>query len=85
MTPPTTRTPYDHALWLINQVNQAVNRVAALPDGTPRDLDGPTTAGVLGASSNLAIASALLAVADALRAAQLNQHKGAARPAQDGS
>ncbi|GGW15724.1 hypothetical protein GCM10018980_52040 [Streptomyces capoamus] len=76
MTQPTFRAPYDHALFLINQVNKAINRVAALPDGTPRDLDGPATAGVLGASSNLAIASALLAVADALRVSPIDQQKG---------
>lgn len=76
MTQPTTRTPYDHTLYLINQVNQAINRVAALPDGTPRDLDGPTTAGVLNASSNLAIASALLAIADAFRGAGVTSQGG---------
>jgi hypothetical protein len=67
MTQPTARTPYNHTLFLINEVNQAINRVSALPDGKPRDLDGPTAVGVLSASSNLAIASALLAVADAIR------------------
>lgn len=68
MNQPTTRTPYDHALWLINSVDEGVNGMVTLPTGRPRDLPGPTAAGVLTARSNLAIASALLAVADALRA-----------------
>lgn len=67
MTERAARAPYDHALHLINSVSQDVDRMAAHPDGRPRDLDGPTTAGVLTALSNSAIASALLAVADALR------------------
>ncbi|MFF7829755.1 hypothetical protein ACFZCM_31520 [Streptomyces rochei] len=68
MSQPTARTPYDHALWLINTVDEGVNGMVTLPNGSPRDLAGHIAAGVLTARSNLAIASALLAVADALRA-----------------
>ena len=60
------RTPYDHTLHLINSVGQSVDGITMRPDGRPRDLDGPTAVGALVATSNLAIASALLAVADAL-------------------
>jgi hypothetical protein len=61
------RNPYDHALHLINTVGQSVDRMAETPDGRPRDMDGATATGTLVAVSNTAIASALLAVADALR------------------
>jgi hypothetical protein len=61
------RKPYDHALHLINIVSQDVDRLASTPGGRPRDLDGPTAAGTLVAMSNSAIASAVLAVADAIR------------------
>ncbi|MFE9906440.1 hypothetical protein [Streptomyces achromogenes] len=70
MSQPTTRTPYDHALWLINSVDEGVNGMVTLTDGRLRDLDGPTAAGVLTVRSNLAIASALVAVAEALRSAR---------------
>lgn len=62
------RKPYDHALHLINVVSQSADKIAEMPDGQPRDLDGPTAVGVLVATSNAAIASALLAIADAIRA-----------------
>lgn len=68
MTDPIARAPYDHALHLVNTVSQSVDKIAEWPDGRPRDLDGPTAVGTLVATSNLAIASALLAVADAIRA-----------------
>ena len=61
------RNPYDHTLHLINTVGQSVDRMAETPDGRPRDVDGATATGTLVAVSNTAIASALLAVADALR------------------
>lgn len=64
---PTARLPRDHALWLINQTQDSLNRMATLPDSRPRDLDGPTAAGVLTAWSGLAIASAIVALADAVR------------------
>jgi hypothetical protein len=62
------RKPYDHALHLVNTVGQGVGKIAEWPDGRSRDLDGSTAVGALVATSNLAIASALLAVADAIRA-----------------
>ncbi|MFM9602709.1 hypothetical protein [Streptomyces turgidiscabies] len=68
--PPPVRKPYDHTLHLINSTNKSINAVTGWPDGRSRDLDGPTAAGTLVASSNLAIASALLAVADAIRGGQ---------------
>ncbi|MFE8961731.1 hypothetical protein [Streptomyces iakyrus] len=46
--------------------------VEALPDGRPRDLSSATAVGVLTVRSNLAIASALLAVADALSGSSAN-------------
>ncbi|MFE0727918.1 hypothetical protein ACFW2X_06640 [Streptomyces antibioticus] len=62
-----TRTPYDHTLHLINTGNQALNSITTHPDGQSRGLDGPTAAGVLTAQAGFAIASALLALADATR------------------
>jgi hypothetical protein len=62
------RAPYDHALYLINEVNRNINEATLFPDGRSRGIDSTALSGVLNASSNLAIASALLAVADAIRA-----------------
>lgn len=70
------RKPYDHTLHLINSVGRSVDGMTARPDGRPRDLDGPTAVGTLIATSNLAIASALLAVADALRPAPADGQEG---------
>ncbi|GFH36605.1 hypothetical protein [Streptomyces pacificus] len=64
------RTPYGHTLHVINQTAESLRMIEARPDGRPRDLDGPTAVGALTVRSNLAIASALLAVADALRTEQ---------------
>lgn len=64
-----TRQPYDHALHLVNVVGEGIDKIAETPGGRPRDLDGPTATAVLVAASNTAIAVALLAIADALRAA----------------
>jgi hypothetical protein len=58
--------PYDHALHLINTIGGDINRMTETPIGSPRDLDGPTAVGALTVRSNLAIAAALLAVADVL-------------------
>ena len=70
------RNTYDHALHLINTVGQNIDRMAETPDGRPRDLDGATAAGTLIALSNTAIASALLAVADAIRASSTAEGGG---------
>jgi hypothetical protein len=70
MSTPTARPPYDHALWLINNVEQGIKGMATLPNGQTRDVDGPTAVGILTARSHLAIASALVAVAEALRGEQ---------------
>jgi len=67
MSEPVARDPYDHALYLINEANRNIAGTTTLPDGRPRSIDSTALSGALGASSNLAIASALLAVADALR------------------
>ncbi|MGW7498621.1 hypothetical protein ACWGKA_30625 [Streptomyces luteogriseus] len=67
MNQPTTRKPIDHALWLINNVEQGVTGMCTLPDGRTRDLPGPVAVGILTVRSNLAIASALVAVAEGLR------------------
>lgn len=69
MTGPVTRRPYDHTLAEINTATESLRMIEALPGGSPRALDGPTVIGVLTVRSNLAIASALLAIADALRPA----------------
>lgn len=58
------RTPYNHALHMINETSEALND---LTNG--RAVPGDVAASVLTARANLAIASSLLAVADALRAA----------------
>ncbi|KMS79086.1 hypothetical protein ACH49_13600 [Streptomyces leeuwenhoekii] len=70
MTQPTARPPHDHALWLINNIEQGITNMVTLPNGHLRDLDGPTAVGILTVRSNLAIASALVAVAEALRGEQ---------------
>lgn len=67
MSTPTPRPPHEHALWLINDVEQGINGMVRLPSGQTRDVDGPTAVGILTVRSNLAIASALVAVAGALR------------------
>jgi putative hemolysin len=67
MNQPTARPPHDHALWLINNVEQGVTGMCTLPDGRVRDLPGPVAVGILTVRSNLAIASALVAVAEAQR------------------
>ena len=67
MNAKTTRTPYDHTLAEINEISAGVGLVATHPDGSPRGLDGPTAVGALTVRSNLAIASALLALTDAVR------------------
>jgi hypothetical protein len=64
---PIVRVPYEHALAEINNTTENLRNIERLPDGRCRDLDGPTAIGVLSVRSNVAIASALLAVADALR------------------
>jgi hypothetical protein len=67
MTEPVTRGPYDHALAEINTTAENLRGIESLPDGRPRDLSSTTAVGVLTIRSNLAIASALLAIADSLR------------------
>ncbi|MFI5985090.1 hypothetical protein ACIBEA_30015 [Streptomyces sp. NPDC051555] len=62
---PTARTPYEHTLSEINDINQALNVIT----GSGR-IPGDIAAGVLAARSNLAIASSLLAIADAIRSTQ---------------
>lgn len=62
MTEPTERLPYAHTLSEINDINQAINVI------TGGRIPGDIAVGVLTARSNLAIASSLLAVADAIRA-----------------
>lgn len=68
MTESIARPPYEHALAEINTTSESLRGIESLPNGRPRDLDGPTAVGALTVRSNLAIASALLAVADAIRA-----------------
>jgi hypothetical protein len=75
MTEPETRAPYDHALSTINATADNLRGIEKLPSGRPRDLDGPTAVGALTVWSNLAIAAALLAVADALRPLPTNDRE----------
>lgn len=65
MTQPTARTPYEHALHKINETSGRLNLITS-----GRSVPGDTAASVLNAESNLAIATALLAVADAIRSTQ---------------
>jgi hypothetical protein len=69
VTEAISRAPYEHALAEVNTTAESLRGIEALPSGRPRDLDGPTAVGLLTVRSNLAIASALLAIADAVRAA----------------
>ena len=62
-----TRRPYDHALHAINELNTQVNEITTWPTGQPRPLEARMSAAVLEVRGQLAIASALLAVADAIR------------------
>lgn len=66
MTTQTERRPYEHALAVINEVAAATNVITGTADA-PHNLPGDIAASVLTVRSNLAIASALLAVADAIR------------------
>ncbi|MCX5587585.1 hypothetical protein [Streptomyces erythrochromogenes] len=65
MTSRPERLPYEHTLNEINDINQACNGITG-----GRGVPGDVAVGVLAARSNLAIASALLAVADAIRSTQ---------------
>lgn len=67
MTEPVVRDPYDHTLAEINSVAENLRGIESLPNGQPRDLSSTSAIGVLTIRSNLAMASALLAMADALR------------------
>lgn len=58
----TERLPYAHTLSEINDINASLNVIAST--GIPGDL----AVSVLTTRSNLAIATSLLAVADAIRA-----------------
>lgn len=69
MTHPAVRTPYEHTLHQINEVSAQTNHVTGIGDSS-RPIDPVAMVAVLNARSNLAIASALLAVADALRDCQ---------------
>lgn len=59
--PMTQRLPYEHTLSEINDITTSLNVIANT--GVPGDL----AVGILTARSNLAIASSLLAIADAIR------------------
>lgn len=50
----------------INEGATMIRQVTNKPDGASRDLSGEVLAGVLAAQTNLAIASALLVVAEAI-------------------
>lgn len=56
----------------INNTLGMINNLANLSDGTPRNLDSTVTAGILVAQSNLAVASALMTVAYAIKGGPLS-------------
>ena len=64
---PDTRSPYDHTLHAINELNQHINGIASMPSGGPRPLDSHLTGALNLARAQITVASALLAVADAIR------------------
>jgi hypothetical protein len=76
MTEPVTRGPYDHALAQINTTADNLRGIESLPGGRPRDLSSATAVGVLTIRSNLAIASALPAIADALQSSSSDGQGG---------
>lgn len=54
----------------VNRAGNVIDQVTRKPDGTPRDMPGEVTAGVLIAQSNLAIAAALLLIAKQMEGTQ---------------
>ncbi|MEU9760258.1 hypothetical protein AB0D98_10920 [Streptomyces sp. NPDC047987] len=66
----TTQHLINDATRLINSISSDISRAAELPDGRRRNMDGPTAAGFLTAQSNLAVATALLALVAAVRGEQ---------------
>ena len=48
-----------------NNLSSMIRETATLPDGTPRNMDPTVLAGVLNAQGRLAIAGAILALAEA--------------------
>lgn len=65
---PTARTPYDHTLAEINDITEALNGITS-----SGRIPGDIAASVITARSNLAVASSLLAVADAIRATKASR------------
>lgn len=65
MTQPATGAPYHAALFQITDTTRRLNLISG-----NRKVSEDTAVGVLTAQSNLAIAAALLAVADAIRSTQ---------------
>ncbi|MEV6102630.1 hypothetical protein [Nocardia sp. NPDC051981] len=65
------RTPYDYTLQTINETATRLNLITG-----GRSVAGDVAAAVLTAQSNLAIASALLAVADAVARQGEHRHGG---------
>ncbi|KOU50546.1 hypothetical protein ADK55_18560 [Streptomyces sp. WM4235] len=57
-----------NAIDMVNLTSRRLDLITGYPDGTSRSVPGDVAAGVLTAQSNLAIATALIAVADAIRA-----------------
>ena len=51
---------------VINNASNMIYEIARTADGSPRDLDSTLAAGVLNAQSNLAVAAALMVVAQAI-------------------
>ncbi|MFE2930647.1 hypothetical protein [Streptomyces sp. NPDC059278] len=66
----TTQQLIDESTRLINNVNNDISRAVNLSDGRPRNLDGSTAAGFLTAQSNVAVATAILALVSAVQEGQ---------------
>ncbi|MFD7016069.1 hypothetical protein [Streptomyces sp. NPDC059928] len=64
------RSPADYAAYLINQTNKNLAQITTDSSGKPRDLDGRSALSALDVSAHLAVAAALLAVADVIKEAQ---------------
>jgi hypothetical protein len=71
MATPAPRTLRDDAIDMVNQTTKRLDQITRHPNGASRSVPGDVAVGVLTAQSNLAIATALVAVADAIRATAL--------------
>lgn len=64
MSNPVDAVPF--AETVLNNASSSIYEMAKLPDGTPRNLDSTLASGILNAQGSLAIAAALMVVAQAI-------------------